>query len=143
MMEFLLYLNPQSIEIYNLISQKVKFSENAPICYKSDIYGNYNSISNLITICTGSIKKSYATKKYTNETFLHEVVHYAQSCKSRNRTLVPFGINPKAMVLDSEKYITLKEIIAYDYRLKQIDHESLWMSEKPEKVKHSVLKYCF
>jgi hypothetical protein len=143
MMEFLLYLNPQSIEIYKLISQRVKFSENAPICYKSDIHGNYNSTSNLITICTGSIKKSYATKKYANETFLHEVVHYAQSCKSRNRTLVPFGINPKAMALDSEKNTSLNQIIAYDYRLKYIDHEALWMSEKPEKVKHAVLKYCF
>jgi hypothetical protein len=142
-MEFLLYLNSQSIEIYNLISKKVKFSENAPICYKSNIYGNYNSISNLITICTGSIKKSYATKKYVNETFLHEVVHYAQSCKSRNKTLVPFGISPTVMALDSEKSTSLNQIIAYDYRLKRIDHEALWMSENPEKVKHVVLKYCF
>ena len=38
-MDFLFYLSPQSMEIYQMVSRKIRVVENTPICRKHDIYG--------------------------------------------------------------------------------------------------------
>ena len=42
-MEFLLYLSPQSTEIYQMISRRIRVVENTPICRKYDIYGWFDA----------------------------------------------------------------------------------------------------
>jgi hypothetical protein len=142
-MEFLLYLSTQQMDVYKLISKKVRVVENAPICRKYDIFGFYSSEQKVLTMCTETIKKFPNLYVNTNETLMHESVHVAQSCKSGFAFLDPFRISSSLMSLSYQKENDLKKVIAFDPRLKDADREAFWMEDKPEKVKYVVQKYCF
>jgi len=144
-MEFLLYLTPIGRDIYNLMSQKVKFVENPPICRQHNVYGWYDSKTDTMSICTDTIKKSPNPKHYVNETLFHEAVHAAQDCKAQGTGMwyVPFGISPKDMKLNE----TRKRDLEISVKLtspsnRAIEREAFWMEDKPEKVKYVVKKYC-
>ena len=70
-MEFLLYLSPESTEIYQIISRRIRVVENTPICRKHDIYGWFDSNKKTLTICTDRIISNDNSKYYMNETLLH------------------------------------------------------------------------
>lgn len=142
-MDFLFYLLPNSMDVYNMISKKIKIVENAPICSKREIFGFYESDKKRMTICTNIIKKFNNVTSDVNLTFLHESVHMAQSCKTNFKYLTPLGVNPSIMRLDSAKEDVLNEIISRNSALKYIDMEAFWMEDKPQKVKHAIQKYCF
>jgi ABC-type methionine transport system ATPase subunit len=142
-MEFLLYLSTQQMDVYKMVSNKVRVVENAPICKKYDIFGFYNTAVKLLTICTSKLKQSSDPQTNVNETLMHESVHVAQSCKTKFAFLDSFGINPSLMSLSYQKEQDLKKVIAFDSRLKNVDREAFWMEDKPEKVKYVVQKYCF
>ena len=142
-MEFLLYLSTQQMDVYKMVSNKVRVVENAPVCRKYDFFGCYDPATKVLTICTSKIKQSSDPQTNVNETLMHESVHVAQSCKTRFTFLDSFGINPSLMPLSYQKEQDLKKVIAFDSRLKNIDREAFWMEDKPEKVKYVIQKYCF
>ena len=74
-MEFLLYLSPQSTEIYQMISRRIRVVENTPICRKHDIYGWFDVIEKTMTICTDRIISNDNSKYYMNETLLLSLIH--------------------------------------------------------------------
>ena len=142
-MEFLLYLSTQQMDVYKMVSNKVRVVENAPVCKKYDIFGFYDTATKVLAICTSKIKQSSDPQTNVNETLMHESVHVAQSCKTRFTFLDSFGINPSFMSLSYQKEQDLKKVIAFDSRLNYIDREAFWMEDKPEKVKYVLQKYCF
>ncbi len=142
-MEFLLYLSPDGQSIYNMVSQKVRVVENAPVCRQYDIFGFYSAPKKTLTFCTDKIKSYGDVDHYVFETLLHESTHVAQSCKGNFRDLIPFGINPSSMYLTERRETDLKKVVAFDYRLKQVDREAFWMEDKPSQVKYVLQKYCF
>lgn len=142
-MEFLLYLSPESSEIYKMVSRKVRVVENTPICRQHDIFGYYDAVKNNLSICISRIKTYGNLEENVTETFLHESVHIAQDCKTKGNYLAPFGISPSVMDLNQRRQNDLKRTIAFDSRLKYIDMEAYWMEDKPDKVKYVVQKYCF
>ena len=142
-MEFLLYLSTQQMDIYRMVSNKVRVVENAPVCRKYKIFGFYDTTKRVLTMCTDTLKKFENLHTNVNETLMHESVHVAQSCKTKFAFLDSFGINPSLMPLNYQKEQDLKKVIAFDSRLKNVDREAFWMEDKPEKVKYVVKKYCF
>lgn len=142
-MEFLLYLSPESMDIYNMVSKKVRLSENTPICMKHNIFGFYDASKKVFSICTNRIKSYGNVREYIEETLFHESVHVAQSCKTKGGYLEPLGISPSKMNLNQRRKTDLKNAIAFDPRVKYIDMEAYWMEDKPEKVKYVIQKYCF
>jgi hypothetical protein len=142
-MEFLLYLSPESSEIYKMVSRKVRVVENTPICRQHDIFGYYDAVKKNLSICISRIKTYGNLEENVTETFLHESVHIAQDCKTKGNYLAPFGISPSVMDLNQRRQNDLKRTIAFDSRLKYIDMEAYWMEDKPDKVKYVVQKYCF
>ena len=143
-MEFLLYLSPASREIYNMISQKVRVVENAPICRKHSIMGWYNSKQNILTFCTNEIKTTVDFRNYVNETLLHESVHIAQACKDGGGYIEEFGISKLSMPLtERRKHDVASSVKINGEKVRLIEHEALWMEDKPDKVKYVVQKYCF
>lgn len=131
------------MDIYNMVIKKATIVENASVCQKHKIFGYYSTPVRRITMCTENIKKFSGLQININETFMHEAVHIAQSCKAKFRGLEAFGISPSLMRLSDTKEKSLKQVIAFDSRLKNIDREAFWMEDKPEKVKYVVRKYCF
>lgn len=142
-MEFLLYLSPESMDIYKMVSRKVRVVENTPICRQNDIFGFYDAAKKKFSICIDKIKTYGNLREYVTETFLHESVHVAQSCKTRGPYLEPLGISPSMMPLNQRRVNDLKKTVTSDSRLKYIDMEAYWMEDKPEKVRYVVQKYCF
>jgi len=141
-MEFLLYLSPQSTEIYQIISRRIRVVENTPICRKHDIYGWFNVIEKTMTICTDTIISNDNSKYYMNETLLHESVHTAQYCK--NNSLTPLGISNSQIHLSSSKNQDIESAVKISGpSVRQIEREAFWMEDKPNKVKYVVKKYCF
>ena len=140
-MEFLLYLSPQSTEIYQMISRRIRVVENTPICRKHDIYGWFNVIEKTMTICTDRIISNDNSKYYINETLLHESVHIAQYCK--NNSLTPLGIANSQMQLSSRRNQDVESAVKISGPLvRQIEKEAFWMEDKPNEVKYVVKKYC-
>jgi hypothetical protein len=143
-MEFLLYLSPQSQEIYNLISQRVRVVENAPVCRKYDIYGFYELSKNTLVFCTDKIKSHNNIEYDVNETLLHESVHVAQSCKAGSGYVISFGISKSHMPLTERRKIDINSAVRISgEEIRHIEHEAFWMEDKPDKVKYVVQKYCF
>jgi hypothetical protein len=140
-MEFLLYLSPQSMEIYQMISRRIKIVENTPICRKHDIYGWFNVIEKTMTICTDRIISRNDSEYYINETLLHESVHIAQYCK--NKSLTPLGIDSSQLQLSSRRNQDVESAVKISGPLvRQIEREAFWMEDKPNEVKYVVKKYC-
>jgi len=140
-MEFLLYLSPQSTEIYHMISRRIRVVENTPICRKHDIYGWFNINEKTMTICTDTIVSRDNAKYYINETLLHEAVHLAQYCK--NKSLTPLDIAPSKMNLSSRRKLDVESAIKINGSIvRQIENEAFWMEDKPNEVKYVVKKYC-
>lgn len=143
-MEFLLYLNADTKDIYNIISRKIKIVENAPICRKHKIFGWYDSKQKFLTVCTDKINTYSNSEYYINETILHEAVHVAQSCKSGDGYLEPFGISKSAMPITERRRNDVRTAVSIaGESIKNIEHEAFWMEDKPEKVKYVLEKYCF
>jgi hypothetical protein len=143
-MEFLLYLSPASREIYNMISQKVRVVENAPICRKYSVMGWYNSKQNVMTFCTNEIKTTANFRYNINETLLHESVHVAQSCKEGNGYVDSFGISKSSMPLNERRKRDIVSAVKINgEEVRHIEHEAFWMEDKPAKVKYVLKKYCF
>jgi hypothetical protein len=141
-MEFLLYLSPQSTEIYQMISRRIRVVENTPICRKHDIYGWFNVIEKTMTICTDRIISNNNSKYYINETLLHESVHIAQYCK--NNSLTPLGISNSQIQLSSRRNQDIESAVKISGPLvRQIEREAFWMEDKPNEVKYVLKKYCF
>jgi hypothetical protein len=140
-MEFLLYLSPQSTEIYQMISRRIRVVENTPICRKHDIYGWFNVIEKTMTICTDRIISNDNSKYYVNETLLHESVHIAQYCK--NNSLTPLGISNSQIQLSSRRTQDIESAVKISGpSVRQIEREAFWMEDKPNEVKYVVKKYC-
>lgn len=125
-----------------MISRRVRVAENTSICKKHDIFGFYDSQKRTLSVCTDRIKTYGNEEHYIEETILHESVHVAQSCKTKNGFLAPLGIRPSSMSLTQRRRDDLKKTVALDPRLKHIDLEAYWMDDKPGKVKHVIQKYC-
>ena len=144
-MEFLLYLTPIGRDIYNLMSQKVRFLENPPICREKDIYGWYDASKDTMSICTDRILAGPSPKYYINETLFHEAVHAAQDCKAVHTSYwyVPFGIKPSQMKLSERRRDDLETSVSIHPNNRAIEHEAFWLEDKPEKVRYVVKKYCF
>ena len=142
-MNFLLYLSPEGMDVYNMVSRKVRVVENAPVCRKYDIFGFYSAPQKTLTMCTSKIQNYENISKYVHETLMHESTHVAQSCRTNFRYLTPFGINSSSMYLNSSKENDLKRVVAFNPSLKDIDREAFWMEDKPNEVKHVLKKYCF
>lgn len=142
-MNFLLYLSPDGMDIYNMVSKKIRVVENAPICRKYDIFGFYNAPQKTLTMCTNKIQTYSNVEKNVHETLMHESAHVAQSCKTNFRHLAPLGINPSNMYLNYQRENDLKKAIAFNPSLKNIDREAFWMEDKPNQVKYVLKKYCF
>jgi hypothetical protein len=140
-MEFLLYLSPESTEIYQIISRRIRVVENTPICRKYDIYGWFDANEKTMTICTDRIVSRNDSEYYVNETLLHESVHIAQYCK--NKSLTPLGITPLQLQLSSRRNRDVESAVKMAGPLvRQIEREAFWMEDKPNEVKYVVKKYC-
>lgn len=142
-MDFLLYLTTNNLEIYNLIKNKIIIQSNSRICRSNEIFGWYDSIEKRLSICVDRIN-TYEDPIYRiNETFLHEVVHYAQSCKTGGKYIAPFGISTSNMPLKEHQKNELESSVKYNgSNVRQLEHEAFWMENKPDKVKYVVKKYC-
>jgi hypothetical protein len=145
MMEFLLFLRPQTLEVYQMISQKVRIYENTPVCRRHDIFGWFDSRSKTMTICTEKIKSDALIPELEmNQTILHEAVHVAQSCKNSNGNIYEFGIPASSMPLARKKKNDLDDLVfTYGKKHRRLEHEAFWLEDKPERVKYVVKKYCF
>jgi hypothetical protein len=144
-MEFLLFLKPQTQEIYQMISRKVSVYENAPICRKHDIFGWFDSKNRVMVICTNKVKSEGLNPEFDiNQTVLHESVHVAQWCKNSYNKIYEFGIPVSSMPLSKKKKEFLDDLVfTYGKKHRNLEHEAYWMEDSPEKVKYVVKKYCF
>jgi hypothetical protein len=143
-MDFLLYLSPQGMEIYNMISKKIRVVENTPICQKYDIYGWYQNTSKTMVFCTNRIVSKGKPDYDVNETLFHESVHVAQACKQNMKEIFPLGISSFSMTLPKNKSKDLLKTIQISGKhIALIEKEAFWMEDKPSKVKYVVQKYCF
>ena len=141
-MNFLFYLSPQSMEIYQMVSRKIRVVENTPICRKHDIYGWFDIAKKTMNICTDRIVSKDNVKYYINETLLHEAVHLAQYCK--NKSLTPLGISSSNMNLSDRRRQDVESAVKLiGPHIRQIETEAFWMEDKPNEVKYVMKKYCF
>lgn len=143
-MDFLLYLSTQSLDIYKMISQKVRVVENAPICRQKEIFGWFDSKHQTMTMCTDVIKSYGNPGAYVNETLLHESTHIAQACRMNMREIRAFGLAKSATPLIDRREYDLKVAEKITGRGSYyLEREAFWMEDKPEQVKYVVKKYCF
>jgi hypothetical protein len=140
-MDFILYLSPESTEVYQMISRRIRVVENTPICRKYDIYGWFNMNEKTMSICTDRIISRGESEYYVNETLLHESVHIAQYCK--NKSLTPLGIASSQLQLSSRRNQDVESAVKMlGPSVRQIEREAFWMEDKPNEVKYVVKKYC-
>jgi len=143
-MEFLLYFSTQGMEIYNMISKKIRVVENTPICQKYDIFGWYDNRSKTIVFCTDKILSKPNPHYNFNMVLFHESVHVAQACKQNMREIKAFGISPFAMSLSENLEKDLKVSVKnFGSTIANIEREAFWMETNPDKVKYVLQKYCF
>jgi hypothetical protein len=143
-MDFLLYLSPQGMEIYNMISKKIGVVENTPICRKHDIFGWYDNRSKTMVFCTDKILSKPNPNYNFNMVLFHESVHVAQACKQNMREIKAFGISPSTMNLSKNLEKDLKVSVKnFGSAVANIEREAYWMETKPNKVKYVLKKYCF
>jgi hypothetical protein len=143
-MDFLLYLSPQGMEIYNMISKKIRVVENAPICRKHDIFGWYDNRSKTIIFCTDRILSKPNPHYNFNMVLFHESVHVAQACKQNMREIKALGISPSIMSLSENLEKDLKiSVKNFGSSIVNMEREAFWMETKPDKVRYVVQKYCF
>jgi len=141
-MIFTQYLDHIELQVYHMVSKVVAIEENSAICSKKDIYGYFDAQTRTLTMCTNTLRGTFDVRGNINETLMHESVHVAQSCKTNFSFLGSFGIKPSLMPLSSARENDLRKVLAFDWRLNQIDREAFWMEDKPLKVKCVVKKYC-
>jgi len=140
-MEFLLYLYPQSQEIYRMVAKVIRVAENAPVCSKRDIYGWFSPSDRTMTICTSRITARGNIAHYINETLLHESVHLAQLCK--NKAFLPLGIAPSQIKLSARRKQDVETAVkTIGPSVRQIENEAFWLEDKPNEVKYVLKKYC-
>lgn len=156
-MEFLLYLSTQSMDIYKLMSNKTRVVENSEFCSQYDIFGFYEAKQNELSICTDKIKQYPNVRFNINQTLVHESVHFAQACKSKNEKLnifsffkslfandyfSPFGIPKHDMPLSKEKLDSLQKAVAINPNAEDVEHEAFWLEDNPTETKKMIMKYC-
>lgn len=143
-MQFLPYLTPQGVELYQMISRKVRVVENTPICRKHEIFGWYDNRSKTMTICTNRIIAFGNAEYYINETFYHESAHIAQACKTNMRSIDEFRIPKSAIKLSSRRLMDVENAVSLNgENVRDVEREAFWLEDKPDKVKYVVKKYCF
>jgi hypothetical protein len=144
-MIFTAYLTPSGQEIYDLVSKRIKFLENPPICHQKDIYGWFSSSNKTITFCTDRIKSHGNASYYINETLYHESTHVAQNCKSLfGNNLTVLGINPSSIILSKSKEIDLKTVTSMlGEKSYSVEKEAFWIEDKPKQVIYYLKKFCF
>lgn len=135
MMEFLLYLTPNSQEIISSIMLKnYNIMQNAPICRNKQIFGVVQS-PNFI-ICLDNIKNNISpVKHYVNETVYHEAVHIAQKCKG--------NVLEISVSLDTYKLTDVKNSVKATGSYAPYEMEAYYLEDKPEEVLYQLKKYCF
>jgi hypothetical protein len=156
-MEFLLYLSTQSMDMYKLMSNKIQVVENSEVCQQYDIFGFYEARLNQLSICTDKIKQYPNVRFNINQTLVHESVHYAQSCKSRNEKrnifsffkslfsndyFSPFGIPKSEMRLSKQKLVSLRQAVVINPSTEDVEHEAFWLEDNPTETKKMIMKYC-
>ena len=141
-MEFIQYLSPAHMRVYELATKVAKVRENPPVCRKHDIFGFFSTKTRELAICTSKIKIFGNLARNVEATLLHEGAHIAHGCKGRFRGLEAFGIDRNKLVLSWEQENDLKKVIAFDQRLKHVDREAFWMEDKPDQVAYVIKKYC-
>jgi hypothetical protein len=143
-MDFLLYLSPENVEIYKMISKKIRVVENAPICRKHKIYGFFDTDKQTMFICTKQIVLDGSPTEYINETLLHETVHLSQACKGNMKEIKPFGLSKSTTPLSNRRETDLISATSISGKqIYSIEREAFWMEDKPEKVRYVLQKYCF
>jgi hypothetical protein len=142
-MDYVAYLNPITMEVHQLVQQKVRIVENGSVCNKFDIFGFFDTRKRELTICTSRILRFGDSARHINETILHESVHVAQACKGGFRTMHAFGLNSSDMVLTASREQDLKMYGRFDRHHRAVEREAFWMEDKPNEVLYVVKKYCF
>lgn len=142
-MDYIAYLNPITMEVRQLVQQKVRIVENGSVCNKFDIFGFFDTHKRELTICTSRILRFGDSARHINETILHESVHVAQACKRGFRTISALGINSSAMVLTASRERDLRQVDRFGRNLRALEREAFWMEDKPNEVLYVVKKYCF
>ena len=149
-MEFLLYLTPVGNQIINTIAQsKFKIYENSQLCkVEPNTMGYVDHDRDQFVVCTKNIiNGGWSPKHYINQTVYHEAVHVAQDCKSKGLFSflgpVSLGIPNKYMPLTANKKEALDSSTSFGgFKIREREHESYYLEDKPHKVLHYVQKYC-
>lgn len=144
-MDYVAHLSPVGQQVHALVIRKVRILEDSPICKKHDFFGYFDASRREMSICTSRIKtfSHWDRKGLINETLMHESVHVAQACNSRAGYLKALGVRRSSMPLNATDKADLQQVLAYDSRLGQIDHEAIFMQSRPSLVLYVVKKYCF
>lgn len=143
MFEFILHLGSSGQDIMSIVSRRFKVYENAPICRQHNIFGWADSRKRSFIVCTDKIKerRPYDYADYIRETVFHEATHVAQSCKSKNETMVPLGV--PNIILGQRQKESLDGTIRISGRIVyNIEREAHYLESRPEEVSHYLKKYC-
>jgi hypothetical protein len=142
-MDYLPYLLPANMEIFQLAAQKAKMLEDSEVCQKHDIFGFYFNPKRELSICTTRILGHPDPVASINATFLHEVVHLAQACKAGFKYVQAFGMKASTMPLAAAEATGLKKSIAFDRRAVHLEREAFFLESRPLSVRYVLKKYCF
>jgi len=136
MIDFLIYLTPQSSQIISMLYAKnYKILENAPICRNKEIFGFLYS-KNFI-VCTNNIKNTISpVDHYVNETVYHEAVHAIQNCKGG-------PINIKEINLETNKLNDVNNSVKLTGVQPVYETEAYYLEDKPDQIISYMKRYCF
>jgi len=141
-MQFPLYLTSEGKQILDLVA-KAHFNirENISWCSNANYAGAIIKENKTFFICTKNIFKGSNPKQYLNETVYHEAVHVAQQCKGMR----PIGIPISQMPLSGSKMKDIDRSISLtkNKSMRQMEHESFWLEDKPKQVIYYLKKFCF
>jgi hypothetical protein len=131
------------MEIFQLAAKKAKMLEDSQVCQKHDIFGFFFNPKRELSICTTRILDYPDPVTNINATFLHEVVHLAQACKTGFKSVQAFGMKTSTMPLAAAEATALKKAIAYDHRAVHLEREAFFLESRPLSVRYVLKKYCF
>jgi len=143
-MEFIQYLSPAHMRVYELSAQVVSIKEDTAACKKYGSFGFFNAPKRELSMCTTKIKSFDRLNVGRNieATLLHEATHVAQACKERFKWLKPLGMDPSKLKLSWQQEQDMKKVMAFNPNLKFIDREAFWMENKPNQAAYVIKKYC-
>lgn len=128
-MEFLLYLFPIHMEIYNTLHQSnIIVVENQNSCGTKKEWDGWTMTTSdkrnpysktMLVMCTNTLKTNYFDwQGEIRRTLTHEAVHAAQSCKTTDGNLYPLGFR------------------------KDVEKEAVAIQDNPKEVLRILKKYC-